>query len=120
MYRVLDPAEGEAVLEREISAAHQRAQATAEIKGRAKYSQRADAQRAEKAAAQVASGAQVVDWTLMVTTTARSTEDLAAARQELARAVKATRGIRMRSAFGAQAAIFAAQLPIGYSPLVKG
>ncbi|MFI0901793.1 SCO6880 family protein [Streptomyces sp. NPDC020983] len=120
MYRVLDPAEGEAVLEREISAAHQRAQATAEIKGRAKYSQRADAQRAEKAAAQVASGAQVVDWTLMVTTTARSAEDLAAARQELARAVKATRGIRMRSAYGAQAAIFAAQLPIGYNPLVKG
>jgi hypothetical protein len=118
-YRVLDPLEGEAVLEREISHAHQRAQATAEVKGRAKWSQRADAQRAEKAAAQVAGGAQVVDWTLMVTATARSTADLPAARQELARAVKATRGIRMRSAYGAQAAIFAAGLPIGYSPLVK-
>lgn len=118
-YRVLDPMEGEAVLEREISHAHQRAQATAEVKGRAKYSQRADAQRAEKAAAQVAGGAQVVDWTLMVTTTARSTADLPAARQELARAVKATRGIRMRSAYGAQAAVFAAGLPIGYNPLVK-
>ena len=118
-YRVLDPYEGEAVLEREISHAHQRAQATAEVKGRAKYSQRADAQRAEKAAAQVASGSQVVDWTLMVTATARSTADLPAARQELARAIKATRGIRMRPAYGAQAAIFAAQLPIGYNPLVK-
>ncbi|WP_245936438.1 PrgI family protein [Streptomyces cahuitamycinicus] len=118
-YRVLDPLEGEAVLEREISHAHQRAQATAEVKGRAKYSQRADAQRAEKAAAQVAAGAQVVDWTLMVTATARSTADLPAARQELARAVKATRGIRMRSAYGAQAAVFAAGLPIGYNPLVK-
>ncbi|MFE3601366.1 SCO6880 family protein [Streptomyces sp. NPDC059142] len=118
-YRVLDPYEGEAVLEREISHAYQRAQATAEVKGRAKYSQRADAQRAEKAAAQVAGGAQVVDWTLMVTATARSAADLPAARQELARAVKATRGIRMRSAFGAQAAVFAAGLPIGYSPLVK-
>ncbi|QDN84437.1 hypothetical protein FNV61_00250 (plasmid) [Streptomyces sp. RLB3-6] len=118
-YRVLDPYEGEAVLEREISHAHQRAQATAEVKGRAKWSQRADAQRAERAAAQVAGGAQVVDWTLMVTATARRTADLPAARQELARAVKATRGIRMRSAYGAQAAVFAAQLPIGYSPLVK-
>ncbi len=53
-YRVLDPMEGEAVLEREIANAHMRAQATAEVKGRAKWSQRADAQRAEKAAAQVA------------------------------------------------------------------
>lgn len=118
-YRVLDPHEGEAVLEREISHAHQRAQATAEVKGRAKYSQRADAQRAERAAAQVAGGAQVVDWTLMVTVTARRAADLPAARQELARAIKATRGIRMRPAFGAQAAVFAAGLPIGYSPLVK-
>ncbi|MFD0253667.1 SCO6880 family protein [Streptomyces sp. NPDC127113] len=118
-YRVLDPYEGEAVLEREISNAQDRARATAEVKGRAKYSQRADLQRAERAAAQVAGGVQVVDWTLMVTATARSAADLSAARQELARAVKATRGIRMRSAFGAQAAVFAAGLPIGYSPLVK-
>lgn len=118
-YRVLDPYEGEAVLEREISNAHDRARATAEVKGRAKYSQKADLQRAERAAAQVAGGVQVVDWTLMVTATARSAADLPAARQELARAVKATRGIRMRSAFGAQAAVFAAGLPIGYSPLVK-
>lgn len=118
-YRVLDPDEGEAVLEREISHAQDRARATAEVKGRAKHSQRADLQRAERAAAQMAGGSQVVDWTLMVTVTARKPADLPAARQELARAVKATRGIRMRSAFGAQAAVFAAGLPIGYSPLVK-
>lgn len=118
-YRVLDPWEGEAVLEREISHAYQRAQATAEVKGRAKWSQKADAQRAEQAAAQVAGGSQVVDWTLMVTVTARSTADLPAARQELERAVKATRGIRMRPAYGAQAAVFAAGLPLGYNPLVK-
>ncbi|MFE4574645.1 SCO6880 family protein [Streptomyces chartreusis] len=118
-YRVLDPLEGEAVLEREISNAHQRAQATAEVKGRAKYSQRADAERAERAAAQVAGGSQVVDWTLMVTTTARDAADLPAARQEMERAVKATRGIRMRPAYGAQAAVFAATLPLGYNPLVR-
>ncbi|MGW6570046.1 SCO6880 family protein [Streptomyces sp. NPDC054975] len=118
-YRVLDPYEGEAVLEREISHAHHRAQATAEVKGRAKWSQRADAARAEQAAAQVASGSQVVDWTLMVTVTARSTAELPAARQELERAVKATRSIRMRPAYGAQAAVFAAGLPLGYNPLVK-
>ncbi|NXY93821.1 hypothetical protein HYE82_05300 [Streptomyces sp. BR123] len=118
-YRVLDPHEGEAVLEREISHAYQREQATAEVKGRAKWSQRADSRRAEEAAAQVAGGAQVVDWTLMVTVTARNTADLAAARQELERAVKATRGIRMRPAFGAQSAVFAAGLPLGYNPLVK-
>ncbi|MFF3208392.1 SCO6880 family protein [Streptomyces sp. NPDC002962] len=118
-YRVLDPFEGEAVLEREISNAHNRAQATAEVKGRSKWSQRADYQRAEKAAAQVAGGAQVVDWTLMVTATARSAADLPAMRQELERAVKATRGIRMRPAYGAQAAVFAAGLPLGYNPLVK-
>nr|WP_237331696.1 SCO6880 family protein [Streptomyces mexicanus] len=118
-YRVLDPHEGEAVLEREISNAYNRAQATAEVKGRAKWSQKADAQRAEQAAAQVAGGAQVVDWTLMVTVTARSTADLPAARQELERAIKATRGIRMRPAFGAQAAVFAAGLPLGYNPLVR-
>jgi hypothetical protein len=118
-YRVLDPHEGEAVLEREISNAEQRAQATAQVKGRAKWSQKADYARAEKAAAQAASGAQVVDWTLVVTTTARRTADLPAARQELERAVKATRGIRMRPAYGAQAAVFAAGLPLGYNPLVK-
>lgn len=118
-YRVLDPHEGERVLEREISAAGNRADATAQTKGRAKWSQKVDFQQAERAAAQAASGAQVVDWTLMVTTTARSTADLPAARQELERAVKATRGIRMRPAYGAQAAIFAAQLPLGYNPLVK-
>ncbi|MFJ8335388.1 SCO6880 family protein [Streptomyces sp. NPDC094437] len=118
-YRVLDPHEGEAVLEREISYAQQRAQATAEFKGRAKWSQKADAQRAEAAAAQVASGAQVVEWTLMVTVTARSTDQLDAARAETERAIKATRGIRMRPAYGAQAPVFAAGLPLGYNPLVK-
>jgi hypothetical protein len=118
-YRVLDPYEGEAVLEREISNAEQRAAATAQVKGRAKWSQKADYQRAERAAAQAASGSQVVDWTLLVTTTARSIADLPAARQELERAVKATRGIRMRPAYGAQGAVFAAGLPLGYNPLVK-
>ncbi|MEU8779213.1 SCO6880 family protein [Streptomyces sp. NPDC048606] len=118
-YRVLDPYEGEAVLEREISNAHQRAQATAEVKGRAKWTQRADTRRAEQAAAQMAGGAQVVDWTLMVTVTARAAADLPAARQELERAVKAMRGIRMRPAYGAQAAVFAAGIPLGYHPLVK-
>lgn len=118
-YRVLDPTEGEAVLEREISNAEQRAAATAQVKGRVKFSQRADYARAEAAAAQAASGAQVVDWTLLVTTTARSSADLPAARQEMERAVKATRGIRMRPAYGAQAAVFAAGLPLGYNPLVK-
>lgn len=117
-YRVLDPAEGEAVLEREISNAYQRAQATAEVKGRARWSQKADAARAEQAAAQMAGGAQVVDWTLMVTVTARAVEDLPAARQEVERALQATRGIRMRPAYGAQAATFAAGLPLGYNPLV--
>jgi hypothetical protein len=118
-YRVLDPVEGEAVLEREISNAEQRAAATAQVKGRARWSQRADYQRAEQAAVQAAGGAQVVDWTLMVTTTARAAAELPAARQELERAVKATRGIRMRPAYGAQAAVFAAGLPIGYNPLAK-
>ncbi|MFJ4007991.1 SCO6880 family protein [Streptomyces sp. NPDC090023] len=118
-YRVLDPHEGERVLEREISHAEQRARATAEVKGRAKWSQRMDTARAERAAAQVAGGAQVVDWTLMVTVTARSSDELPAARQELDRAVKATRGLRMRPAYGAQAAVFAAGLPLGYNPLVK-
>ncbi len=118
-YRVLDPHEGEAVLEREISHAHNRARATAEIKGRAKWSQRADTERAERAAAQMAVGAQVVDWTLMVTVTAPGADELPAARQELERAFKATRGIRMRKAYGAQSAVFAAGLPLGYNPLVK-
>ncbi|MGW2181273.1 SCO6880 family protein [Streptomyces sp. NPDC001732] len=118
-YRVLDPHEGEAVLEREIDNATNRARATAEVKGRAKWSQKADMQRAEQAAAQAAGGAQVVDWTLMVTITARRTADLPAARQEMDRAIKAMRGIRMRPAYGAQAAVFAAGLPLGYNPLVK-
>ncbi|MER7763055.1 SCO6880 family protein [Streptomyces sp. NPDC097619] len=118
-YRVLDPHEGEAVLEREIDAAANRADATAQVKGRAKWSQRADHARAEKAAAQVAGGAQVVDWTLMVTTSALTAVDLPGARQEVERAVKAMRSLRMRPAYGAQAAIFAAGLPVGYNPLVR-
>ncbi|MGC5401751.1 SCO6880 family protein [Streptomyces sp. DT20] len=118
-YRVLDPHEGEAVLEREISNAANRADATAQVKGRARWSQKADYVKAEKAAAQAAGGAQVVDWTLMVTVTARSAAELPAARQEVERAIKATRSIRMRPAFGAEAAVFAAGLPVGYNPLVK-
>ncbi|WP_406511016.1 PrgI family protein [Streptomyces sp. NBC_00212] len=118
-YRVLDPLEGEAVLEREISHAENTAQTTKEVKGRAKWSQRADVQKAHQAAAQMSGGQQVVDWTLMVTGTARRPADLPAMRQELERAVKATRGIRMRPAFGAQAAVFAAGIPLGYNPLVK-
>ncbi|MFB6864259.1 SCO6880 family protein [Streptomyces virginiae] len=118
-YRVLDPHEGEAVLEREISNAAQAAETTAQVKGRARWSQKADYAKAEKAAAQAASGAQVVDWTLMATVTARTAADLPAARQELDRSVKATRALRMRTAYGAQGAIFAAGLPIGYNPLVK-
>lgn len=119
VYRALDPMEGEAVMEREISNAHNRAAATAEVKGRVKWSQKADMKRAEQAAAQVAAGSQVVDWTLMVTVTARSLAELPAARQEMERAIKSTRGIRMRPAYGAQAAVFAAGLPLGYNPLVK-
>ncbi|MGP3636607.1 SCO6880 family protein [Streptomyces sp. 24-1644] len=81
--------------------------------------QKADYVKAEKAAAQAAVGAQVVDWTLMVTVTARSAAELPAARQEVERAIKATRSIRMRPAFGAQAAVFATGPPAGYNPLVK-
>ncbi|MFE4634813.1 PrgI family protein [Streptomyces sp. NPDC056773] len=120
VYRVLEPDEGEAVLEREISNTQRKMEATQEVKGRAKYSQRADAKRAEQAAAEAAGGSQVADWTLMVTVTARRTEDLPAARQEVERAVKATRGIRMRPAYGAQASVFAAGLPLGFNPLVEG
>ncbi|GHB76129.1 hypothetical protein GCM10010331_75020 [Streptomyces xanthochromogenes] len=118
-YRVLDPVEGEAVLEREISHAENAARATTEFKGRAKWSQRVDLQKAQQAAAQMSGGRQVVDWTLMVTGTARRAADLPAMRLELERAVKATKGIRMRPAFAAQAAVFAAGIPVGYNPLVK-
>ncbi|WP_331726966.1 hypothetical protein OG725_36880 (plasmid) [Streptomyces sp. NBC_01213] len=118
-YRVLDPREGERVLEREINSAANRAEATAQVKGRARWSQKADYAKAQKAAAQAADGAQVVDWTLMVTVTARSATDLPGARQEVERAIKATRSIRMRPAYGAEAAVFAAGLPVGYNPLVK-
>ncbi|MYY17405.1 SCO6880 family protein [Streptomyces sp. SID4912] len=117
-YRVLSPREGERVLEREIDNAANRAEATAQVKGRARWSQKADYAKAEKAAAQVAGGAQVVDWTLMVTVTARSAAELPDARQEVVRAIKATRSIRMRPAYGAEAAVFAAGLPVGYNPLV--
>lgn len=118
-YRVLDPHEGEQVLEREISHAQQRAEATAHVRGRERWSQREDRRRAEAAAAQAASGAQVVDWTLMVTATAPRVEDLPAVRQELDRVVKAMRGLRMRPAYGAQSAVFTAGLPIGYNPLMR-
>ncbi|APY90951.1 hypothetical protein DCW30_22050 [Streptomyces alfalfae] len=118
-YKVLDPEQGEAVLEREISNAENRADATAQVKGRAKYSQKADFERANKAAAAAAQGAQVVDWTLTATATATRPEDLDAARQDLERAVKATRGIRLRPAYGAQGPAFATGLPVGYNPLVS-
>ncbi|SCE18674.1 hypothetical protein GA0115241_11061, partial [Streptomyces sp. DpondAA-D4] len=49
---------------------------------------------------------------------ARSAAELPDARQEVVRAIKATRSIRMRPAYGAEAAVFAAGLPVGYNPLV--
>ncbi|WP_424216688.1 SCO6880 family protein (plasmid) [Streptomyces sp. BI20] len=118
LYRVLDPLAGQAVLEREIAHAENRAHTTVHLKGRPTWAQRADQRRAELAAAQAARGAQVVDWTLIVTATADSAEALSSARQEVERAVAATRGIRLRPAFGAQAATFAAGLPLGCHPLV--
>ncbi|MCR8945180.1 PrgI family protein [Streptomyces sp. OUCMDZ-4982] len=118
-YRVLDPREGERVVEREIDNASNRATATAQLKGRAKSSQKADYAKASKAAQQVADGAQVVNWTLMITATARSAADLRDARDEVKLAIAKTRSILMRPAYGAQSAVFAAGLPLGYNPLVK-
>ena len=84
-------------------------------KGRVKASSTKTISATEQSRQEVASGAALVRWYVMVTATVRSVDDL----DQASSTVGATAGVarlRLRRCFGSQAAAFAATLPVGFVP----
>ena len=114
-YRTLSRAEAGAVLERETNAAAAREQYRVRTRRDATARDLADTARAHNAAAEEAHGAGLVLFTLAVTVTAPDLASLADARAEVEKAAGRAR-LRLRPARHAQAAAFAASLPVGLHP----
>ncbi|MCI0687611.1 MAG: hypothetical protein L0Y54_10295 [Sporichthyaceae bacterium] len=115
LYRVLSRDEAGAVLERELAAATAREEYRQRTRRDPTARDTADAQRAGIAAAEEAHGSGLVEFTALVTATVADPTDLPAARQEVEQAAGRSR-VRLRLAYGAQSAIFAAGLPCGIQP----
>jgi len=118
LYRPLSAAAAARVLEAEVSAAAVRALAQARTGRDTSARDRADAERAARAAREEAIGAGVVLMSLYVTVTVPAEQ----ADEQLRRAVADVESragmarIRLRRSYGAQAAGFAVGLPCGISP----
>ena len=111
-YRTLSPEEAGDVLEREVAAGAVRAEYRRRTHRDATARDRADAERAERAALEEAAGAGLLQFSVLVTVTAPSLEELDDARAEVTKAAGRSR-LKLRPARHAQAAVFAAGLPCG-------
>lgn len=114
-YRTLTTAEAGAVLERENNAAAAREEMRRRSRRDPTHREIEDATRAGRAAREEAQGAGLVQFTLGVTITASSQDELADARAELLKAAGRSR-LKLRCAHYAQAAAFASTLPVGLHP----
>ncbi len=115
LYRPLSAGAAARLLEQEVTAAHYRA-AVKERSGRdATARDSADAVAAARAAAEEAAGAGVVLMSMYATVTVTDEEELPSAIADL-EARADTAKIRLRRAYGSQAAGFAATLPCGICP----
>ena len=112
IYRPLSPDQAADVSENDVNEAVFRA---TQSKGRVKASSTKTISATEQSRQEVASGAALVRWYVMVTATVRSVDDL----DQASSTVGATAGVarlRLRRCFGSQAAAFAATLPVGFVP----
>jgi hypothetical protein len=114
-YRTLPRDVAAGVLERELTAAAAREEYRRRTKRDPRARDRADADRAARAAAEEAHGAGLVLWTVYVTVTVADRAELAQARREIEQAAGHAR-LKLRLAYGGQAAAFAAGLPCGVYP----
>ena len=114
-YRTLSREEAGALLEREINAATARAEYRRRTKRDTTARDRADAERAARAAAEEAQGAGLVQFGLYVTATCSHIDQLPPMRREVEQAAGQAR-LRLRLARGGQAGLFAAGLPCGIFP----
>jgi hypothetical protein len=114
-YRTLPREVAAQMLERELTAAAAREEYRRRTHRDPRARDRADADRAARAAAEEAHGAALVLWTLYVTVTVTHPDQLAEARREIEQAAGHAR-LKLRPAYGGQAAAFAAGLPCGVYP----
>ncbi|WP_219505140.1 SCO6880 family protein [Nonomuraea ceibae] len=114
-YRTLPRDVAGALLEQEVNAAAVREEYKRRTRRDPTARDRADASRAARAAIEEAHGAGLVQWSLYVTTTAPSRAELAQARREVEQAAGHAR-LKLRLAYGGQAAAFAVGLPCGVYP----
>ncbi|BDT39695.1 MULTISPECIES: SCO6880 family protein [Streptomyces] len=118
VYRILATEEAQAVVEREVNAGEARAEYRRRSRRTATRRERLDAEHAERTAAEEATGAGMVQWSIYVTTTVDSAADLPAARREIEKAARGAGGLRFRPAFGGQSAALVVGLPVGINPLL--
>ncbi len=114
-YRTLSREEAGTLLEREINAATARAEYRRRTKRDTTARDRADAERAARAASEEAQGAGLVQFALYVTATCQHPDQLPQMRREVEQAAAQSR-LRLRLARGGQAGLFAAGLPCGIFP----
>ncbi|KQY61429.1 SCO6880 family protein [Nocardioides sp. Root140] len=112
IYRPLSPDSAADVSENDVSEAVFRA---TQSKGRVTASSSKTISATEQTRQEVASGAALVRWYLMVTATVRDVDDLDQAASTIGGSAGVAR-LRLRRCFGAQAASFAATLPVGFVP----
>lgn len=111
IYRPHGPEQARRIAETDV----QTALFTAQTKGRVTASANARARATQRAADEVADGAQMTRFAVMVTVTVDAEDDLAQA-ATTAENLAATSRLRLRRCYGTQAAAFAATLPLGFLP----
>lgn len=114
-YRTLSRDVAGALLEQEVNAAAVREEYRRRTRRDPTARDRADATRAVSAALEEAHGAGLVQWSLYVTATVPTRAELAQARREVEQAAGHAR-LKLRLAYGGQAAAFAVGLPCGIYP----
>ncbi|MEV0650087.1 SCO6880 family protein [Phytomonospora sp. NPDC050363] len=117
MYRPFTAAEAAKTVEREVNAADFRDALRAAQRRDEKARDRADRDRANRAAYEEAAGAGLGLTSMVVTTTVTSESDLPHAVAEVETLAEASK-LLMRRAWGGNAALFAATLPLGICPPV--
>lgn len=116
VYRTLSRDQAGALLERESNAAAAREEYRRRTKRDPTQREKADAERAITAARQEARGSGLTQFSLYVTATVTDPEDLAQARREVEQAAGSSL-LKLRVAYGGQAACFATGLPCGINPV---
>lgn len=113
LYRPVSMARTAQIVESDLNAASSRANNMSRASARAL----ADVAKARKSSEEEASGAGVENFGMIITATARRVEDLPLVESTVSDLAAASR-LRIRKAYGAQDAAFAAALPVGIVPVL--